>query len=157
MANVKFNKKLFEKEIGKIDEKISMFGTPVESVGDEEIEIEVFPNRPDLLSYQGFKRAFLGFLGKQKGMKQYKLNKKEKDYEVKIESSVKDVRPCTACAIVKGLNLDDTKIKELIDMQEKLHATIGRKRKKIEIGIYPLDKIKLPIIYKALEPDKIKF
>src|SRR3989338_1523077 len=161
MATITFNKKVFEKEIGKLDEKmqnkIAMFGTTLGSFNDNELEIDVTPNRPDLLSYQGFKRAFLGFLGKQKGMKQYKLNKPEKDYEVKIESSVKDVRPCTACAIVKGLNLDDTKIKELIDMQEKLHATIGRKRKKIEIGIYPLDKIKLPIIYKALEPDKIKF
>ena len=48
-------------------------------------------------------------------------------------------------------------IKELIDIQEKLHATVGRKRKKLAIGIYPLEKIKLPIYYKALEPDKIKF
>ena len=42
-------------------------------------------------------------------------------------------------------------------MQEKLHFTIGRKRKKLAIGIYPLEKIKLPITYTALEPDKIKF
>ena len=55
MANIKFNKKIFEKEIGKLDEamqnKIAMFGTTVEQITDEEIEIEVNPNRPDLLSY----------------------------------------------------------------------------------------------------------
>ncbi len=161
MANIIFSKKKFEKEIGKLDEKmqnrISMFGTPLEKFDDEEMEIEVFPNRPDLLSYHGFKRAFLAFLGKQRGLKEYKLNKPEKDYIVKIDSSVKNIRPYTACAIIKGIKFDDEKIKEIIDMQEKLHFTVGRKRKKLAIGIYPLEKIKLPITFKALEPDKIKF
>jgi len=161
MANIKISRKLFEKEIGKLDEKmqnrIAMFGTTLESFNDSEIELEIFPNRPDLLSYQGFKRSFLVFLGKKKGLKTYKLNKPEKDYQVLIDSSVKNIRPYTACAIVKGLKFDDEKIKEIIDIQEKLHFTLGRKRKKFGIGIYPLEKIKLPITYKALEPDKIKF
>jgi len=161
MASVTFPRKQFEKEIGKLDEKmqnkISMFGTPLEKFDNTEIEIEVFPNRPDLLSYHGFKRAFLAFLGKQKGLKEYKLNKPEKDYEVIIDNSVREVRPYTACAIVKGLKFNDDKIKEIVDIQEKLHLTIGRKRKKVAIGIYPLEKIKLPITFKALEPDKIKF
>ena len=161
MANVKFSNKLFEKEIGKLDEKmqesISMFGTPLENITNEEIEIEIFPNRPDLFSYQGFKRSFLGFLGRKTGLKEYKINKPEKDYQVIIDSSVKDVRPYTACAIVRGLKLDNEKIKELIEIQEKLHLTIGRKRKKAAIGIYPLEKIKLPISFRAMEPDQIKF
>ncbi len=161
MASAIFNRKQFEKEIGKLDEKmqnkIAMFGTPLEKLDDADIEIEVFPNRPDLLSYHGFKRSFLAFLGKQTGLKEYKINKPEKDYVVNIDSSVKDIRPYTACAIIKGLKFDDDKIKEIIDIQEKLHLTVGRKRKKLAIGIYPLEKIKLPITFKALEPDKIKF
>lgn len=161
MSNIKFPRKTFEKEIGKLDEdmqnKIAMFGTPLESFDDNEIEIEVFPNRPDLLSYHGFKRSFLGFLERQKGLKKYKLNKPEKDYKVIIDSSVKNIRPHTVCAIVKGLSFNDEKIKEIIDIQEKLHLTMGRRRRKLAIGIYPLEKIKLPIEYKALEPDKIKF
>ena len=161
MAIVSFNKKTFEKEIGKLDEKmqerIALFGTPVEGIDEREIQIEIFPNRPDLLSYHGFKRSFLAFLGKKTGLVKYKLNPPEKNYQIIVDSSVKNVRPCTFCAIVKGLKLDDEKIKEIIDMQEKLHATLGRKRKKVAIGIYPLDKIKLPITFKALEPDKIKF
>ena len=161
MANIKLPKKLFEKEIGKLDEKmqhkIAMFGTPVESVTNEELELEIFPDRPDLLSYQGFKRGFLAFLGKKPGLKQYKLLPPEKDFKVIVDNSVEDVRPYTACAIVKGLKFNDEKIKELIEIQEKLHTTIGRKRKKLAIGVYPLEKIKLPITYKAMEPDKIKF
>jgi len=161
MANVIFNKKKFEKEIGTLDSKmqdrISLFGTPVEKITDNDVELEIFPNRPDMLSYHGFKRAFLAFLGRNSGLKVYKMNKPEKDCRVTIEPSIKNVRPFTACAIIKGLKLDDEKIKEIIDIQEKIHLTLGRKRKKVAIGIYPLDKIKLPITFKALEPDKIKF
>jgi len=58
MAIITIPKKLFEKEIGKLDEKmkerIAMFGTPVEKINEKEIELEIFPNRPDMLSYQGF-------------------------------------------------------------------------------------------------------
>jgi len=161
MAIINFTQKQFEKDFGKLNEnmqnKIAMFGTPLEKIEEGEVQIEIFPNRPDMLSYQGFKRAFSAFLGKKVGLKKYKINKPEKNYKVNVHSSVKDVRPYTACAIVKGLRLNNEKIEELIDIQEKIHITLGRKRKKLAIGIYPLEKIKLPITYKALEPDKIKF
>jgi len=158
MANVKFPRAEFEKYIKitpEIEEKISLFGTPVESLTNREIEIEVFPNRPDLLSMHGFLRAFQAFIGK--GRKKYKLNKPEKDYTVTIDKSTLEVRPYTACAIVRGLKLDDEKIKEVIDLQEKIHGTYGRNRKKIAIGVYPLDKITLPIKLEARDPDDIKF
>tara|TARA_Y100000310_G_scaffold340419_1_gene436138 strand:- start:2181 stop:3797 length:1617 start_codon:yes stop_codon:yes gene_type:complete len=161
MAILTIQKKQFEKDVGKLDnvmqEQIAMFGTPIEALTDEEIQIELFPNRPDLLSYQNFKNSFLSYLGKKTGLRKIKLNKPCKDYEVKIESSVKSIRPYTACAIVKNLKFDEAKIKEIIDIQEKLHITVGRNRKKMAIGVYPLEKIKLPITYKALEPEKIIF
>ena len=161
MTIVTFSKKQFEKDIGTFDEqmknKIPMFGTPIEREEKDGISIEVFPNRPDLLSYHGFKRSFLAFLGKKTGLVNYKVNPPEKNYEVIVDSSVKDIRPYTACSIVKGLQLDDEKIKEIINIQEKLHITIGRKRKRAAIGIYPLEKIELPITFKAMEPDKIRF
>jgi len=160
MAIVKFNRKEFEKycKITKeIEEKISLFGTPMESINKDEIELEIFPNRPDLYSLQGYLRNFLAFLGKKTGLKEYKVNKPDKNYEVKIDSSVKDVRPYTACAIVKGLKFDNEKIKEIIDIQEKLHSTLGRNRKKIAIGIYPLEAISLPIRFEARKPGDIKF
>lgn len=160
MANVKFSRKEFENEVSlddKMIEKINMFGTPLESLNEEEIEIEIFPNRPDLLSLQGYLRSFKTFIGKEKGIKKYKINKSEKNFKVIIDKSVKNVRPYTMCAIIKSLNLDDGKIKQIIDLQEKLHTTLGRNRKKLAIGIYPLDKINLPITYKALNPKEIIF
>ena len=160
MANVKFSKREFEKYLKlteEIKEKIPMFGTPLEKVEGDEIEIEIFPNRPDLLSLHGWIRGFLGFIGKKTGLQTYKINKSEKDFEVNIDKSVLEVRPYTACAIIKKLKFTDEKIKEVIDIQEKIHNTLGRNRKKIAIGIYPLEKIKLPIRFEAKDPKDIKF
>jgi phenylalanyl-tRNA synthetase beta chain len=160
MTILTFNRKELEKEIGKVtkevEEQITMFGTPVEDSNANEISIEIFPNRPDLLSLQGFSRSFLQYLGKR-GVSKFKVNKPEKDYVVKVDKIVKQVRPYTVCAIVKNIKFNDEKIKEIIEVQEKLHLTIGRKRKKSAIGIYPLEKIKLPIKYTAMKPEDIKF
>src|SRR3989344_2230630 len=159
MAKITFNKNEVEKEIPldtKTLEKIMLLGIPIEVLKDT-IEIEVLPNRPDLLSLQGFLRAIKSFLGKDSGLKKYKINKPEKDYSVFVDKSVKFVRPYTSCAIVKNLRLDDEMIKTLIDLQEKLHITLGRNRKKLAIGIYPLEKIALPIKYEARNPNEIKF
>ena len=61
MANVKFPRKEFEKHIKlsqETIEKIQMLGPPIESLTKDEIEVEIFPNRPDMLSMHGYIRAF---------------------------------------------------------------------------------------------------
>ena len=161
MTILTLNKKELEKIIGKItpevEHKISMFGTPVESVTEEEFSVDITANHPDLLSISGFSRAILRFLGKKTGIREYNVEKGEKNYKVTIEKSVKKVRPYTVCAIAKNLKFNDEKIKEIIDIQEKLHGSYGRNRKKLAIGIYPLEQIKLPIRFLAKKPEEIKF
>src|SRR3989344_489018 len=158
MAKVTFQRKEIEKHI-RLDEKalhkITLFGTAVESLSENEIELEILPNRPDLLSMQGFIRAIKAFEGKETGIKKYKINPSK--YVVEVSKSVKEIRPHTACAVIKDLKFSDESLKEIISLQERLHATIGRKRKKCAIGIYPLDKISFPIKYEAREPENIKF
>ena len=159
MANVKFNRIEFEKSIKitpEVVEKINLFGTPVESLSEREIEIEIYPNRPDLLSMQGFLRAIKSCLGNSKKTS-YEVKKPLPNYEVTISPSVKNIRPFTSCAIVKNLKLTEEKIINIIDLQEKLHSTLGRNRKKVAIGVYPLEKIKLPIRYEARKPEEINF
>ena len=108
-----------------------------------------------MLSVQGFARAFSSFIGVNAGLREFKVeHSKEK---MIVESSVADVRPYTVCAIVKNLIFDDEKIKEVIDIQEKLHITYGRHRKKAAIGIYPFEKIKTPIRFLAQDPKDIVF
>lgn len=160
MTILTMNRKELEKKVGKItkevEDKITQLGTPVEEVTDEEVSIEIFPNRPDLLSLSNFARA-LNQYNEKEGVAKFKILPPEKDFIVTIDKSVKEVRPYTCCAIVKGMKFDDEKIKEIIDIQEKLHGSIGRKRKKLAIGIYPLEKIKLPIRFMAKKPEEIKF
>ena len=161
MPTIEFNRKLIEKISGKklsdkdLKEKITMFGTPVEGLTSNELKVEIFPNRPDLLSERGYGRAFASFLGTKKGLKQYKAT--DSKQKVIVDESVKSVRPFTACAIVKGLNFNDEKIKEVIKIQEKLHVTYGRNRKRCAIGVYPLDKISFPVRYLAKKPNEIMF
>jgi len=158
MTTLTLDRKDLEEHIGKIDsekeEKITSMGTQVESVSEREVSVEITPNRPDLLSMQGFTRSFLQYTGK-KGIESFKVN--ESDYSVRVDKSVKSVRPFTVCAVIKGLKFDDKKIKEIVDIQEKLHLTLGRKRKKIAIGIYPLEKIEFPIKFIAKKPSEILF
>lgn len=161
MTILTVNKSEFEKIVGKkldkkLEEQITMMGTPVDEITSEELSVEVFPNRPDLLNLHNFARAVKQYVGKL-GVESFKIHSPPKDYRVKIDRSVKDVRPHTVCMIVKGLKFDDKKIKEVIDLQEKLHNSIGRKRRKLAIGIYPLEKIKLPIKFEARAAKDITF
>ncbi len=161
MPTVTLNKTVFEQLVGKslpleqLKDRISMLGTDLEKIEGDEIHVEVFPNRPDMLSEQGFARAFSSFIGVKTGLRNYAVQPSGK--KVIIDASVKEVRPYTACAIVKNLQFDDEKIREIIQIQEKLHVTYGRNRKKAAIGIYPLEKITFPIYYKADAPEKIRF
>lgn len=165
MPTITLNRKVFEKLVGQrlkdeqLKDRISMLGTDLESITPDEIHVEIFPNRPDMLSEQGFARAFASFIGARKGLAQYKVQtpSTKSPYEVLIDSSVTPVRPYTACAVVKGLVLTDEAIREIIQIQEKLHVTFCRNRKKAAIGIYPLEKITFPITYFAADPTTISF
>ena len=44
-----------------------------------------------------------------------------------------------------------------MEVQEKLHLTLGRKRKKVSIGIHDFDHVKPPFTYKAVDPESIQF
>ncbi len=161
MATLDTNFKLLTKLIGK---KISMkefeqilfdLGMDIDECEGDNLKIDITAERPDLLSAQGLARAIRAYLGL--GNPEYTAKKPLKDYKVIIDKSVSCVRPYTACAIVKNLKLNEEKIEEIIWVQEKLHATYGRDRKKAAIGIYPMEHIKLPIYFKADDPKNIKF
>lgn len=161
MPKITLDKERVIKIVGKnLDDNqlkhyLGYLGTDVESITKQSIEVEIFPNRPDLLSGEGLGRALRSFIGKEKGLRIYSARKS--NYQVIIDKSVKKVRPHTACAVIKGLKLDEKKIEDIIDIQEKLHVTYGRNRKKCAIGIYPLENISFPIIYKALPKEKVRF
>jgi phenylalanyl-tRNA synthetase beta chain len=160
MPTVILNKKVFEDLVGKvlpIDElkdRISMLGTDLESIEGEEINVEIFPNRPDMLSEQGFARAFSSFIGVKTGLRNYEIKKSGE--KIIVDPSV-SMRPYTACAIVKGIEFTDERIREIMQTQEKLAKTHGRDRKKSAYGVYPVAQINFPVKYIAKNPNEVKF
>ena len=110
MAGLKFSRKEFEKSVKITDEikhKISMFGTPFEGMTGEEVEIEVFPNRPDLLSLGGYLRAIEAFLEKKGcgGIKKYK--KEKSNYKLKVEKTIPGEWPYAVACVIKGVKLKE--------------------------------------------------
>ncbi|MEK6973675.1 MAG: phenylalanine--tRNA ligase subunit beta [Nanoarchaeota archaeon] len=135
--------------------RIGMLGMPVENVKEDNLALEVFPNRPDYLSQYGIARALRGFLGIKKGLVNYETRKS--GYKVIVDSNLKNIRPFTSCCVIKNIKFSDEKIRDIIQFQEKLHITLCRNRRKAAIGIYPLDKIKFPIRFMAIAREAIKF
>src|SRR3989338_10491206 len=161
MPTVTLNKQVVEKSVGKklpleiLKDRISMLGTALEHIEQDDIVVEVFPNRPDMLSEQGFARALSSFVGVKTGLRKYDV--KKSNYKVVVEKAVRGYRPKTSVAVVKDLQLNEEKIGEIMQIQEKLHTTYCRNRKKAAIGFYVLDQLAFPLRYSALPPEKIKF
>jgi len=74
-----------------------------------------------------------------------------------VHPNVADVRPFAVGGIVRGLDLDTPLLKSLVDLQEKLHLTVGRKRRKVAIGIHDIDRVTPPFTYKATLPQDVRF
>jgi phenylalanyl-tRNA synthetase beta chain len=126
-------------------EKLPMMGTSWEGETSEGFNLEVFPNRPDLLSIEGLVRAFTSFNDLKSGFKEY--NAKKGNYTVDVYEKVKNVRPYFVSSVVKNIDFDDSLIRSIIQLQEKLHVTHGRKRRKVAIGLHNLEPIQFPVIY----------
>lgn len=129
--------------------RLPMLGCDIERVGDDHIDVEFFPNRPDLYSVEGVARALKGFLGIEVGIANYKTKKGE--WKIAVEESVLEVRPRIVGCVVKGIKIDDEVIRSLMEVQEDLHWTIGRNRRKMAIGVHDLSKVYFPLRYKAVD------
>src|SRR3989338_7515845 len=123
MPTITLNKTVLDSLIGKklpleqLKDRISMLGTDLEKIEENEVHVEIFPNRPDLLSEQGFARALSSFIGVKTGLRRYTV--KKSGLKVIVDSSV-TMRSYTACAIVKNIHFTEERIREVMQVQEKL-------------------------------------
>jgi len=106
-------------------------------------------NRPDLWSAEGIARQIRWTLGFESGLPKYDVEKS--GVTVYVDEKLKDIRPYGLYAIVEGLNLDEEALKQMINLQEKVALTFGRRRREVAIGIFDFDKVKPPIYYRAAE------
>jgi phenylalanyl-tRNA synthetase beta chain len=131
-------------------------------------------NRPDLWGTAGCARQLRIYnSGKVQGLQgkpEYPFfsNPKTKDsgntkYKVKVEASVKQVRPYLTGFIASGKTITDPILRDMIQTQEKLAWNFGRKRRSMSMGIYRISDsqkqplIKWPIIYKGVDPNVVSF
>jgi phenylalanyl-tRNA synthetase beta chain len=135
--------------------RIPMMGVDLVRLDEDVLEMEVFPNRPDMLCVEGFVRALRGFLGLESGVPPYLVS--DSALELLIDPSVSKVRPFAVAAAAYNLSVTEDFLVSIMNVQEKLHLTHGRNRVKVAIGIHDLDKVKSPFTYKAVLPSEISF
>jgi phenylalanyl-tRNA synthetase beta chain len=138
-----------------VKDSISMLGVDVERIDNEKIVMEVFPNRPDMLGIEGFARALKGVMGIEAGPGEYRTE--DSGIRLFVEPSVKDVRPYISAGVVRDVSLTEERLISLMNIQEKLHITHGRNRKKVAIGVHDLSKVSPPFTYKAVGPEEVSF
>jgi len=136
-------------------EEIPMIGVDLSSIDSEKLVVEVFPNRPDMLSIEGFAAALRGFYGIETGFIEKSCEPSEIVFTV--EKSIEGVRPNVSSAVIEGAKLDEESFLSLINIQEQLHKTHGRNRMKVAIGVHDLDKVNPPFTYKAVDPKSVSF
>lgn len=131
----------------KLMNRLPYIGLDIEGADEESVRIEYNPNRPDFSTDYGVARALRGLVGKEVGLKPYRARPPK--VQVVADRSLARVRPYIACAVARKIKLDEETIRQLISMQEDLHNGVGRKRRKVAIGLHNLEPIAFPLRYSA--------
>ena len=133
--------------------KEDLFGLGLEFEGETDdgmFQFEFAPDRLDRLSVEGVARSLRYHYGDARGV--YVPNTNDPEWSIEVDESVPDERPYVTGAVVRGVDLDEAALESLIQLQEKLHATMGRGRAKGAIGIHDLAMVKGAPLQEGAEP-----
>ncbi|MGM0592391.1 MAG: phenylalanine--tRNA ligase subunit beta, partial [Halobacteriota archaeon] len=132
---------------------------------DGKMQLEFGPDRLDRLSVEGVARSLRYQYGDDRGVYVPKTN--DPDWTIVVDDSVPSERPYVTGAVARGVNLSEDALDSLIQLQEKLHATMGRKREKGAIGIHDLTMLKgevltedsqgMSVTYRGVDPEGDRF
>jgi len=175
MPTIAVNKKQFLVDIGspnattdEFDELCFEYGLELDedtSIKEPEelphkLKIEVPANRYDLLCHEGLARALRIFLGREQ-IPNWNVVPPATGAEerwVEIQKETAQIRPYFASAILRGVQFTPESYASFIDLQDKLHQNLARKRTLVAIGTHDLDRVaKGKISYEARPPKDIKF
>ena len=67
------------------------------------------------------------------------------------------IRPFVVAAVLRNVTFDEQRYASFIDLQDRLHQNLCRKRTLVAIGTHDLDTLTPPFTYEALAPTEIKF
>ncbi len=134
-------------QVDELTQIITSLKGEVEEVERDTIVFEASHDRPDLFSVEGLARAVGVFVGSRDLIK-YSVE----DSGIYLDiSEAPKYRPYAFMAVVENLELDDEAIRQIFQLQEKLHATYCKDRAFVSIGLYDLDKVKPPFRYMVVK------
>ncbi|MFA4907811.1 MAG: phenylalanine--tRNA ligase beta subunit-related protein, partial [archaeon] len=157
MPNIEASKSDLEKLAGKkfsdseLEEALLYVKGEIDSREGDCLKIDIKEtNRPDLWSTEGIARELRSHFGLEKGIPFPEV--KPAKVTVTIGAGLEKIRPLGVYAICRGVKVTDESLRQLIQLQEKICLTFGRKRKEVAIGVFDADKVKGNCRYLAMDP-----
>jgi len=130
------------------------------AVGASEIveyKVDIPANRYDLLCLEGLSRGLNVFMEKMSSPDYTPVEPSGAPQRLVIHPSTAQVRPHCVAAVLRNITFTKERYDNFIDLQDKLHQNICRKRALVAIGTHDLDTIEGPFSYEAQPPADIKF
>ncbi|EGF81402.1 hypothetical protein BATDEDRAFT_19136 [Batrachochytrium dendrobatidis JAM81] len=121
--------------------------------------IDIPANRYDMLCVEGISRAIKTYLelGSPPTYTVVSPADGSPIQQLIVKPNTAQVRPYVVAAILRNVTLDQHSYSSFIELQDKLHTNICRKRTLVAIGTHDLDTIRGPFVYDAQLPDDIQF
>ena len=147
-------------DVEQMSLQLPLMGTDIDTCDETTLNIEIFPDRPDLLSGETLARAIRPFLHGAKSEPALDVN--TGSIQMTVDPSLEHIRPVILGAVVRNVKTGNTEeekdgfIKALMEHQEKLHFALGRGRRRASIGVHDLAKIAPPFHVQAV-PSSTKF
>ncbi|KAJ7379692.1 hypothetical protein OS493_014096 [Desmophyllum pertusum] len=173
MPTVDINRDLFIKAIGReytdeeFEELCFDFGLELDEVVPGDVEgkedegviykIDIPANRYDLLCLEGISRGIQVFLGKIKTPRYKSVKPDGAMQRLKISKNTALVRPHCVAAMLRNITFTQNSYDSFIDLQDKLHHNLCRRRSLVAIGTHDFDTLQGPFLFDALPPQDIKF
>lgn len=120
-------------------------------------KIDVPANRYDLLCLEGLSQALRVFTGADAAATRAVLADAPPAIVISVKGSVGKVRPYIVGAVLRNVVLGDAEYQSLIDLQDKLHQNICRRRTLVAIGTHDLDAVQAPFVYEAVPEGELSF
>ena len=121
-------------------------------------KIDVPANRYDLLCLEGIARGFRIFLGLEQPPVYRVVQAAPADQvTLTVKGATAQIRPFVVSAVLRNMTLTHSAYNSFLDLQDKLHQNICRRRTLVAIGTHDLSKVKGPFTYEALPPKDISF
>uniref|UniRef100_A0A5F9C7D2 Phenylalanine--tRNA ligase beta subunit n=1 Tax=Oryctolagus cuniculus TaxID=9986 RepID=A0A5F9C7D2_RABIT len=120
-------------------------------------KIDVPANRYDLLCLEGLVRGLQVFKERIKAPVYKRVMPKGEIQKLTCTEETAKVRPFAVAAVLRNIKFTKDRYDSFIELQEKLHQNICRKRALVAIGAHDLDTLSGPFIYTAKRPSHIKF